>query len=37
MEPTRKCIVAIATACRELSGEAVKASDLFDLDGEDVG
>lgn len=35
MEPTRRCIAAIASACRRLSGEAVRASDLFDLEGED--
>ena len=32
MEPTRRCIAAIAAACRRLSGENVKASELFDLD-----
>jgi len=31
MEPTRKCIAAIAAACRRLSNENVRASDLFDL------
>jgi transcriptional regulator with XRE-family HTH domain len=35
MEPTRRCIAAIAAACRRLSGENVRASDLFDLEGED--
>ena len=35
MEPTRKCIAAIAAACRRLSGEPVRAADLFDLEGED--
>ena len=35
MEPTRRCIAAIAAACRRLSGEPVRASDLFDLEGED--
>jgi len=35
MEPTRRCIAAIAAACRRLSGETVRASDLFDLEGED--
>lgn len=35
MEPTRPCIAAIAAACRRLSGEPVRAPDLFDLDGED--
>ena len=34
MEPTRRCISAIVGACRRLSGEQVKASDLFDLEGE---
>lgn len=35
MEPTRRCIAAISAACRRLSGEGVRASDLFDLEGED--
>ena len=35
VEPTRRCIAAISAACRRLSGEAVRASDLFDLEGED--
>jgi hypothetical protein len=35
MEPTRRCIAAISAACRRLSGENVRASDLFDLEGED--
>lgn len=35
MEPTRRCIAAIAAACRRLSGEQVRAADLFDLEGED--
>lgn len=35
MEPTRRCIAAIVTACRRLSREAVRATDLFDLEGED--
>ena len=35
MEPTRRCIAAISAACRRLSGEQVRASDLFDLEGED--
>lgn len=35
MDPTRRCIAAIAAACRRLSGEAVRATDLFDLEGED--
>jgi predicted transcriptional regulator len=35
MEPTRRCIAAIAVACRRLSGESVRASELFDLEGED--
>jgi predicted transcriptional regulator len=32
MEPTRRCIAAIAAACRRLSGERVRAADLFELD-----
>ena len=35
MEPTRRCIASIVTACRRLSREPVRAADLFDLDGED--
>lgn len=35
MEPTRRCIAAIAVACRHLSREAVKAADLFDLEGDE--
>ena len=35
MEPTRRCIAAIASACRRLSGEPVRATDLFDLEGEE--
>jgi predicted transcriptional regulator len=35
MEPTRRCIAAIAAACRRLSGETVRASELFELDQED--
>jgi hypothetical protein len=35
MEPTRRCIAAIVVACRRISGEPVKASELFDLEGED--
>jgi predicted transcriptional regulator len=35
MEPTRRCIAAVAAACRRLSGEPVRASELFDLDDED--
>ena len=35
MEPTRRCIAAIAAACRRLSGEGVRASELFELDEED--
>lgn len=34
MEPTRRCIAAIVSACRRLSREAVKPTDLFDLEGE---
>jgi hypothetical protein len=32
MEPTRKCIKAIVSACRRLGREPVTASDLFDLE-----
>jgi hypothetical protein len=35
MEPTRRCIAAITGACRRLSGETVRAADLFDLEGEE--
>jgi predicted transcriptional regulator len=35
MEPTRRCIAAIVTACRRLTRETVRANDLFDLDGDD--
>lgn len=35
MEPTRRCIAAIVTACRKLTRENVRAIDLFDLEGED--
>ncbi len=35
MEPTRRCIAAIAAACRRLSREPVKAADLFDLEGDE--
>lgn len=35
MEPTRRCIAAITAACRRLSGENVRATELFDLEGED--
>lgn len=35
MEPTRRCIAAITSACRRLSGESVRASQLFELDEED--
>jgi predicted transcriptional regulator len=35
MEPTRRCIAAIAAACRRLSGESVRASELFELDEEE--
>lgn len=31
MEPTRRCIAAIVSACRRLSREPVRADDLFDL------
>ena len=32
MEPTRPVIKAITRACRDITGEALKAADLFDLD-----
>lgn len=32
MEPSRKCIKAIVSACRRLACEPVRASDLFDLE-----
>jgi predicted transcriptional regulator len=32
MEPSRPCIKAITQACRFITGEPVKAADLFDLD-----
>jgi len=35
MEPTRRCIAAIVMACRRLSHEPVRATDLFDLEGEE--
>jgi hypothetical protein len=35
MEPTRRCIAAITAACRRLSGESVRASQLFELDEEE--
>jgi hypothetical protein len=35
MEPTRRCIAAIVAACRRLSHEAVRANDLFDLEGDE--
>jgi len=31
MEPTRRCIAAIVAACRRLSRESVKPTDLFEL------
>lgn len=31
MEPTRGCIRDIVKACRRLSGEQIRSSDLFDL------
>jgi predicted transcriptional regulator len=34
MEPTRRCIAAIVAACRRLSRESVKPTDLFDLEGD---
>ena len=35
MEPTRRCIAANVAACRRLSHEAVRAADLFDLEGDE--
>jgi DNA-binding Xre family transcriptional regulator len=35
MEPTRRCIAAVAAACRRLSGEPVRAAELFSLDDDD--
>lgn len=32
MEPTRRCIKAITEACHRISGERVRAGDLFDID-----
>ena len=32
MEPTRKCIAAIVSACRRLSRRQVYADELFDLE-----
>lgn len=34
MEPTRRCIAAIVAAVRRLTGETVRADDLFDLGDE---
>ena len=34
MEPTRRCIAAIVSACRRLSRSQVRADDLFDLGGD---
>ncbi|HEX7149913.1 MAG TPA: helix-turn-helix transcriptional regulator [Thermoanaerobaculia bacterium] len=35
MEPTRRCIAAIVSACRRLTREPVRAADLFDLEGDE--
>lgn len=32
MDPSRRCMAALAKAARKLSREAVSANDLFDLD-----
>jgi predicted transcriptional regulator len=32
MEPTRRCIAAIVSACRRLSRQQVRAAELFDLE-----
>ena len=37
IEPTRRCMAAIAAACRRLSRHTVRVGDLFDLEGEDSG
>ncbi|HYK01094.1 MAG TPA: helix-turn-helix transcriptional regulator [Thermoanaerobaculia bacterium] len=34
MEPGRRCMVAIVAACRLLSGETVRAADLFNVDSD---
>ena len=34
MEPTRRCIAAIVSACRRLSHEHIRADDLFELGGD---
>ena len=34
MEPTRRCMAAIVAACRRMSGETVRVTDLFDLEGD---
>jgi predicted transcriptional regulator len=34
MDPTRRCIKAIAAACRRLSLEPVKVTDLFELEAD---
>lgn len=31
MEPTRRCIAALVTACRRITRRRVRATDLFDL------
>jgi hypothetical protein len=36
MEPTRRCIAEIVSACRRLAREPVHASDLFDLGDADL-
>ncbi len=35
MEPSRKCIKAIVSACRALARENVTAAELFDLEEDD--
>jgi predicted transcriptional regulator len=32
MEPTRRCIAAIVSACRRLSRQPVRAEELFELE-----
>jgi hypothetical protein len=34
MDPTRRCIASVTSACKRLSQTDVRAADLFDLDGE---
>lgn len=36
MEPTRRCIAAIVSACRRMTGDPVMANDLFELGEEET-